>query len=157
MASYLILTPPGKSANDEKARFIRDRFTGMAFVFPAIWLAMHRLWLLAAAAFAVQLVAAWLQADASLSLTGIALQLALSTLTALEGPAAIARNLERRGWTLRSVVSAEDLAMAEDIYFNDDETPAPAAQPVAPHGTARGSGSAGSSPAFGLIGYDGGR
>ncbi len=46
MASYLIMTPPGAPADDERARFIADGFSWAAFFFPGPWLIVKRAWLI---------------------------------------------------------------------------------------------------------------
>lgn len=152
-ASYLIMTPPGAPAGTEKAIFIRDGFRWSVFFFPAIWLLVHRLWFWGLLAVVLQFSAAALSLSAELAGAGWVLTLAVSLLTALEGPQALARTREERDWTLRTVVSARDLESAEQIYYGDQVSAgaqAPAAVPSidAPAKAAR-------PPALGLLGYDG--
>ena len=111
-ASYLILTPPGEPPAAEKAAFIRDGFRWTAFFFPAIWLLVHRLWFWGVLALVAQFAASALSASPQLGVAGWVLSLAISILTALEGPQALVRAREAGDWTLRSVVTAPDLETA---------------------------------------------
>ncbi len=47
-SSYLVLdaAPGGTDVTHEKTRAIRDGFTLLGFLFPWLWLLVHRLWLL---------------------------------------------------------------------------------------------------------------
>ncbi len=152
-ASYLILTPPGEPAAAEKAAFIRDGFRWTAFFFPAIWLLVHRLWFWGILALVAQFAASALSASPQLGVAGWVLSLAISILTALEGPQALLRAREAGDWTLRSVVTAPDLETAEMIYYGAQETPdktTAAALPASDTST-----KATRPPALGLLGYDG--
>ncbi|WP_421592090.1 DUF2628 domain-containing protein [Shinella sp. M27] len=122
MATFLFLIPPGAKSGDEKARIIRDRFSWIAFVLPVIWLLWHRAWLAAALAFAVQALGAAISDHPVFGLAGLGIYLATSLIVALEGPAMVVAGLERSGWTVDAVVSADDRATAEEIYYM--ETPA---------------------------------
>ena len=126
MATFLVLIPPGAKSQDERARFIRDRFSWLAFFLPVVWLLWHRAWLAAALAFAVQSLGSAVADHPVFGLAGLGLCLATSLLVALEGPSMVVAGLERRGWTVDAVISADDRATAEDIY--DTETPAGEAQ-----------------------------
>ncbi|MFC6446285.1 DUF2628 domain-containing protein [Shinella zoogloeoides] len=126
MAAFLVLIPPGARKGDEKARIVRDRFSWLALFLPVIWLLWHRAWLAAALAFAVQALGSAVADHPVFGLAGLGLCLATSLLVALEGPSMVVAGLERRGWTVDAVISADDRATAEDIY--DTETPAGEAQ-----------------------------
>ena len=114
MASYLVLTSPGALKSDENARFIADKFSWLAFVLPAIWLLYQRQWVAGIAVAILQGLIAFATPEPSLA--GFLIELALRLLVALEGPAFVARRLEAAGWTLQSVVTADDLPTAEMIY-----------------------------------------
>ncbi len=116
MASYLVLTSPGAPKNDDGARFIADKFSWLAFVFPAIWLLFKRQWIAGIGVAIFQGLIAFLTQDPSAMLAGLLIELALRMLIALEGPAFIARRLEAQGWTLQAIVTADDLTAAEMIY-----------------------------------------
>jgi hypothetical protein len=158
MASYLILTPesgPGK--DHENTRFTRDGFSLSAFLFPAIWLLCHRLWLLGIGTLLLQGIGLELIRRPALWPAGFALLLAISVLTAIEGRILRVRALSVQGFVTNGLVSARNLSEAEEIYFSDigDETPQDI-QPMRrdiPAGVASAHGGA----ALGLIGYDGGR
>lgn len=117
MASYMILTPPGGPADDERARFVADGFSWGAFLFPALWLFSKRMWLFGIAVAVLQILLISLSAIAGGVLAALLLHLALALLVALEGPMLIVRRLTIRGWTLRAIVPARDLETAEEIYF----------------------------------------
>jgi Protein of unknown function (DUF2628) len=158
MASYVILTPvtgPGK--DHQKTRFIRDGFSLLAFFFPGIWLLCHRLWLLGIGALLLQGIGLELIHEPALWPAGFMLLLAISVLTAVEGRMLFARSLSAGGFLTDGLVSARNLAEAEEIYLSgiSDERPEdirpvrwdiPNANTGGAHGTA-----------LGLIGYDGGR
>lgn len=114
MASYLVLTSPGAPRTEVDARFIADKFSWIAFVFPAIWLLFQRQWLAGIAAALLQGLVAFATPEPSLA--GFLIELALRLLVALEGPAFVARRLEAAGWTLQSIITADDLPTAEMIY-----------------------------------------
>ncbi|MGV1767098.1 DUF2628 domain-containing protein [Rhizobium rhizogenes] len=161
MASYLILTPPGgPDGNQDETRFIRDGFSWRAFLFPTLWMIYHRLWLHAAAAFLLQGIALELIRRPGFFAAGIAILIGVRILAALEGPNAVYRRLADGGWRTEGLVSAQNLAMAEEIHFSGIE---PKAQenirannwdiPSYPNNNNSGHGGS----TFGLPGYDGGR
>ncbi|MBB4186627.1 DUF2628 domain-containing protein [Sinorhizobium terangae] len=119
MASYLIMTPPGAPADDERARFIADGFSWPAFFFPALWLMSKRAWLLGIAVAVLQILLIFLSSVPGAFAPSLFMQLALSLLVSLEGPLLVARNLKKRDWTLRLIVPARDLETAEEIYFSN--------------------------------------
>lgn len=160
MASYLILTPPGgPDGNQDKTRFIRDGFSWKAFLFPTLWILYQRLWLHAAAAFLLQGIALELIRRPGFFTAGIAILIGVRLLAALEGPNAVYRRLADTGWKTEGLVSAQNLATAEEIHFSGIQ---PKAQENIrannwdilsyPNNNSGRSGST-----FGLPGYDGGR
>lgn len=121
MASYLIMTPPGAPADDERARFIADGFSWAAFFFPGPWLIVKRAWLIRIFVSVLQfllLLAATMPGGFSAALL---IHLALGLIVSLEGPLLVARKLSARDWTFRSVVPARDLETAEEIYYSNAE------------------------------------
>lgn len=126
MATFLVLIPPGAKSQDERARFIRDRFSWLALFLPVIWLLWHRAWLAAALAFTVQALGSAVADHPVFGLAGLGLYVATGLLVALEGPSMVVASLERRGWTVDAVIAADDRETAEDIY--DLETPAGTAE-----------------------------
>ncbi len=118
MASYLIMTPPGAPADDERARFIADGFSWTAFFFPALWLMAKRAWLLAISVAVLQILLILLSTLPGGFAAALTMQVALSLLVSLEGPLFIARKLSAEDWTLRSIVPARNIETAEEIYFS---------------------------------------
>ncbi|HXV32248.1 MAG TPA: DUF2628 domain-containing protein [Sinorhizobium sp.] len=119
MASYLIMTPPGAAADDERARFIADGFSWTAFFFPALWLIAKRAWLLGILVAVLQILLILLSSVPGGFLAALIMQVALSLLVSLEGPLFIAVRLTARDWMLRSIIPARDIETAEDIYFSN--------------------------------------
>jgi len=114
MASYLVLTSPGALKSDDNARFIADKFSWIAFVLPAFWLLYQRQWIAGITVAILQGLIAFAVPEPSAA--GLLIELALRLLVALEGPAFVAWRLQARGWTLQSVIPADDLVTAEMIY-----------------------------------------
>ncbi|CAN7171001.1 DUF2628 domain-containing protein [Pararhizobium sp. LjRoot235] len=151
MASYLVLTPPAALRNDEHARFIADKFSWIAFLFPAIWLLVKRQWIAGITVAILQSTVTILTSEPRAMLAGLLVELALRLLVALEGPALVARRLESDGWTLQSVIATDDLALAEMIYDHEAAAHAPGdtgrQPPALPQTTAKSEGRT----AFGLF------
>ena len=158
MATFLVLIPPGSQSKDEKARIIRDRFSWLAFIVPVVWLIWHRAWLAAALAFAVQSLGSAITGHPLFGLAGLGISLATGLLVALEGPSMVVFSLERKGWTVDAVISADDRATAEEIYYMENQTgsmPAPkGARPVLP---ASETSARRHAPMLGLTGFEEGR
>jgi len=158
MATFLVLIPPGAKAGDEKARFLRDRHSWLAFFVPVFWLLWHHAWLAAALAFAVQSLGSAITDHPIFGLAGLGISLATGLLVALEGPSMVLKTLERKGWTVDAVISADDLAMAEEIYYMENPTgdvsapeSARTALPASETSTRR------HAPMLGLVGFEEGR
>ncbi|MBM7049174.1 MULTISPECIES: DUF2628 domain-containing protein [Rhizobium] len=165
MASYLILTPPGAPDRSEVSdryrdgtRFIRDGFSWKAFLFPTLWMLFHRLWLHAAATFLLQGLALELMRQPGLFAAGAAVLLGVHVLSALEGPHALSQRLIDRGWKMENLVSAHDLATAEEIHFSEvEQQPQQNIHSKDWDISANNTNPSRSGPNFGLPGYDGGR
>jgi len=129
MTAFLVLASPGAQIPDERSVVIADRFAPFAFVAPVIWLLFHRLWLEAFAAILVTVTATVLASTAGQPVLGIALDLALSLIVALEGRNWRAAALQRRGWRLVDVIETDDPDLAFDIHASqvgkDKKAPAP--------------------------------
>lgn len=152
MASYLILTPPGAAADDERARFIADGFSWTAFLFPALWLIAKRAWLLGILVAVLQFLLVLLSALPGGFTAALIMHLALGLLVSLEGPLFIAWKLSARDWTLRSIVPARDVETAEEIYFsNSTVTARPKSATPLPPIESSGSGRAESSAGLGIF------
>ncbi|TXH82978.1 MAG: DUF2628 domain-containing protein [Rhizobium sp.] len=165
MASYLILTPPGapnRSAVSDRyrdeTRFIRDGFSWKAFLFPTLWMLFHRLWLHAVAAFVLQGIALELMRQPGLFAAGAALLLGVHVLAAVEGPHTLGNSLVGRGWKVSNLVSAHDLATAEEIHFSQlEQEPQQDIHPKNWDISAATKNTSRPGQSFGLPGYDGGR
>lgn len=116
MTAYLVLASPGAQIPDERSVVIADRFAPWAFIAPVIWLLFNRLWLAAFAAVLVMAAATFLASSAGQPVLGLALDLALSLITALEGRAWRAAALQRRGWRLVDVIETEDPDLAFELH-----------------------------------------
>jgi hypothetical protein len=157
-SSYLVLTAPdGADKAHEKTRFIRDGFTVLGFLFPWIWLASHRLWLHAILAFLLQSLGGALMDRPGLWLVGAAITFGTSLLVALEGQNFRVRNLVSKGWDEDALVSADSLAVAEEIYFSDIRTDIRDDRMPSPQWDSASRGDRGSATSLGLFGFDGGR
>jgi hypothetical protein len=118
MASYIVLeAPQGPDSNHSNTRFIADRFAWLALIFPFVWLAAHRLWLLALAVFLAQIIVVQLAAALGLGSAGFLGVLAISLLVALEGRQLVISHLTSRGWSLKAALPTDNLNAAEQIYY----------------------------------------
>jgi len=116
MTAYLVLASPGAPIPDERSVVIADRFAPFAFIAPVIWLLFNRLWLEAFAAALVLAAATLLSGTLGQPALGMAISLALSLITALEGRGWRAAALQRRGWRLVDVIETDDPDVAFDIH-----------------------------------------
>lgn len=114
----------------ERARFVRDGFSWLAFFVPVIWLLVHRVWrwLLVILAFDVALMVLGSRfglPPATLTLAGL-LEMVF---VGLEARHWYGLALERRGFELADVVQADTLEDAEHRFFDrfTAEQPAPTA------------------------------
>lgn len=116
------------------AVFLRDRFHLVAFLLPFVWLAAHRLYLLAALALLVQAGLWALGQMQGFGLAGAVLPVLFGMAVALEGPRLVAWSLRRRGYREAGIVNAADREEAEMIYYGSAERApdlaAPAVDPV---------------------------
>ncbi|MFD2239152.1 DUF2628 domain-containing protein [Aureimonas populi] len=104
----------------ERALLVRDHFSWVAFLVPAIWLLAHRLilsgLLVLAAQVAVLAAAARLGAEGA----GLAVLVLLSLAVALEGPRLRVWRARRHGAREVAIVHAASHEEAELIYFGSD-------------------------------------
>jgi Protein of unknown function (DUF2628) len=118
MKRFIVMAEPNVPHGDG-IRFIRDGFRPIAFVLPVVWQLWNRLWLQAAVTFAVMgFVAAVSNAflPAMLPVISGLANFAIGLTTALEGPAWLAADLERKGHAVRDVLIAGSQAEAEEIF-----------------------------------------
>jgi hypothetical protein len=155
MASFYVLTPPGMTNPEKQTLFIRDGFSWLAFLFPAPWLLVRRLWLIAGLSVVLYLLSIVAAEYWGLDGLPVAYALILSLWTGLEGGHVRAHWLTRKGWDLKATIAAADIETAEEIYFQD-MTQTTSTAPV--HGLSGGPTSHPSNDvALGLIGPYGGR
>lgn len=114
MAVYEVYIPPADRSDGEpalNARYVADRASVLALIFPFVWLLWHRLWFWLAA---YMLVAFFLSALGATSMAVLAATLTFlpGLYIYLEGPNMIAGKLELQGWRLGGLVEAanEDAA-----------------------------------------------
>lgn len=120
MVAFLVLSPPGTAARDADCRFVRDGFSWLAAIAPALWAIARGLYMdalvLAVIRFGglVALLAPGFQA------LGWTVLLTSSLICGFEARHRLARVLMSRGWRDRGVVTAIDLAEAEAIHYGVD-------------------------------------
>ncbi|WP_068311226.1 DUF2628 domain-containing protein [Polycladidibacter hongkongensis] len=152
MTTYLALMP--KSASNaqpsvldmERAHFVKDRFTWLAFFFPIIWLLFHRMWLVFLGYIAAIAVLILLTPYTSEYTSG-ALSFVFSLVFAFEAGALRNWTLQRKGFVLRDVINASSRAEAEQRFFDklsgaapEEPTGAPQDRPAMPPLQSGGSG-----------------
>ncbi|WP_299868861.1 DUF2628 domain-containing protein [uncultured Hoeflea sp.] len=115
MSTYLIFARPESAIPDEGSVIVADRFSSLAFIAPLIWLLFNRLWVEAVLVLLLSLAAGLMIAQGWFG-SALALNLAISTVTGLEGRNWRAANLARRGWRLADLVEADDPDTAFDIH-----------------------------------------
>jgi hypothetical protein len=119
MPTFTVHAPPsGGETGPDRFLFVRDGFHGWAFIAPALWLLVSRLWL-ALAIYVVVMLAlvgglAWLGLG---STAVIAAALCVSLLIGLEAASIRRWTLARRGWGSLGFVVGEDDDEAERRFF----------------------------------------
>ncbi|MBX4890759.1 DUF2628 domain-containing protein [Rhizobium bangladeshense] len=159
-SSYIFLTPPGATnATADETRTIRDGFTFLGLLFPWIWLLAHRLWLHAAAAFALQTIGGALMDEPGLWPAGVTIMLGVNMIVGLEGQNWRIRDLAAKGWNENALIAADKLDIAEQIYFSDGPAAADHDDTVVPDWQNKpgANSSRGQATSLGLFGFDGGR
>ncbi len=119
MASWIVMEKPRDPQGAQDIAFIRDGFSFLAFLFPPLWLLWNRLWIEAALAFAALLGGAALERVTGLGLAAPLLSLLVSLFVGLEGNGLRVNALLRRGWSILTVIEADDLTDAETRYAAD--------------------------------------
>lgn len=122
MSTYLVMAPPGltdPAVSPEAAErmvFIPDRFSWFAFIFSALYLLWHRMWLplIAYLAISVGLEIAALEIGGSAP--GFA-AVVLSLLLGFEANNLRRWSMERTGWRTVGLACGSDLSEAELRFF----------------------------------------
>jgi hypothetical protein len=112
MQVFLVMRDEEMPAAD--SLFLRDGFSGAAFLFAPFWLAVHRLWLPALAYVLAAVGISHLHVGPAGLLC---LFLALHAFFGLEGQAMRAADLGKRGYALTEIVAGDTLDDAELRYF----------------------------------------
>jgi hypothetical protein len=121
MPTYTVhAPPPGKGENEPKRFvFLRDGFHGWAFIAPALWLLVYRLWLgfIGYAVVVAVVIGGLLWLGASEGAV-IAAALCISLLFGFEAASIRRWTLARRGWRMLGFVVGEDKEIAEQRFFS---------------------------------------
>lgn len=129
-------TADGAAADPAALVFVKDGFSWPALLFPPVWLIWHRLWLTlliwVAAVVVLSILSGLAGSDASTAVT-----ILFAFWFALEANGFRRWTLERRGYTLVSVVEGRTVVEAERRFFAetmhaDAEPVAPSSMPMAP-------------------------
>lgn len=119
MRSYLVLTPPGGADRDHRSTLVlADGFSWLGLLLPWLWLFWRGLWLAGIVILALQIGALALILAAGMPVAGILALIALSLLVGLEGRHYHSEVMVRDGWTLETILFAQDLTTAEQMYFS---------------------------------------
>jgi hypothetical protein len=159
-SSYVVLTAPGGAdVAHDRTQIIRDGFAVLGFLFPWLWLAAHRLWPHAVAAFLLQGLGGALIDRREVWPVGAAITFGTSLLVALEGQNLRIRRLVSKGWEEDALVSADSLPVAEEVYFSREGTDLGGERwaPLPQWGASKDLARKGSATSLGLFGFDGGR
>jgi Protein of unknown function (DUF2628) len=114
MARFIVLERPGDA---EGAVIVRDAFSILGLLVPVIWLAWHRLWFAALAAFGLLVLAGLAARSLGFSAPLVAAELMAALYVALEGATMRVAALEARGYAIVNVVHADSMAEAEIRHF----------------------------------------
>ncbi|WP_334174747.1 DUF2628 domain-containing protein [Pseudoxanthobacter sp.] len=134
MRRFSVMEPPASgdgSRDADRVAFVREGFSWVALIVPALWLLCGRMWL----AFAVFIVA-----DIALAVlgtrisedAGMVLSLALNVVVAFEAAGLKRWHLTRRGFREVAVIEAPGRAAAEQRYFAARLAARVAATPAGP-------------------------
>ncbi|WP_102868143.1 DUF2628 domain-containing protein [Pseudovibrio exalbescens] len=123
MATFIVMAPPEVTADtltEASARritFVRDGLSWGALLIPLIWMLYRRMWWVFLAYLVVvtvlQLTVGQLPGSMS-----VPLYLAFAILFALEGNSLRQWSLERKGWQMLGIISADNRAEAEIRFFD---------------------------------------
>ena len=117
MASYIVLSPPGGEARDERNRFIKDGFALWAALFPFLWALTKRLYVEAIVLLALQIGLAILADDPQFELPASVAAIVLGLLWGFEARNWQANRLEKTGWRQQTIIVAQSLGDAEAMFY----------------------------------------
>lgn len=119
MISYIVLeAPAGPDRDHRSTRFIADRFSWLAFLFPWIWFAVQRLWWIAIGIVVLQVAAGQVSGLDGFAATGLSFAILTALVAGFEARNLLVRHLVAKGWSVKTIVVAPDLSTAEDMYFS---------------------------------------
>ena len=115
MARFVVLRADARAGAepDGAVRIVRDGFSVWAFIVPAIWFLVNRMWFAAALAFAAQMVLGFLGAVPGLAIVAAFASLLLGFLIGCDANDWHARALVSRGWKWLAVIEADSRNEAE--------------------------------------------
>ncbi|MHB8886641.1 MAG: DUF2628 domain-containing protein [Methylovirgula sp.] len=132
MSVFTVQAPIGTlgAPEPDRAVFLREGFSWLAFFFPLLWLLWHRLWAFAALWLVGEGLLAWLAMQHFGVGTTLLIGLALRLLLGLEGNGLLRRKLAGRRYRLIDVITAEVAETAERLFFNRLSQPQDATAPA---------------------------
>jgi Protein of unknown function (DUF2628) len=140
MSVYTVHQPPlrgtERAPDPDRFIFVRDGFSIWAFLFSALWMLWHRLWLVlaiyVAVTAAIEMGLRYIGvSSAILAIVG----LLISLLIGFEGATLQRFTLGRRGWKHIGVVGGDDMEDAERRFFDSWVRAARAGPTVMPSST----------------------
>jgi len=122
MSVYTVHEPPpraGRARDPERFAFVRDGFSGWAFIAAALWMLWHRMWLvLIVYLVVVGGIEAALQYAGVSSFAIVVAGFLISLLIGFEAGTLRRFTLARRGWRNVGIVSGDSLEEAERRFFD---------------------------------------
>ncbi len=103
----------------ETAEFVPDGFSVWAFVFNTLWALYHRIWWLGGVCFAFAIAVEWLEYSEFISppVNGV-LSIGFFSFVGMQAHVWYSEALEKRGYTLVSVVAAPNVSLAQQRFFD---------------------------------------
>lgn len=157
MSSYIVLSPPGGEARDEKNRFIKDGFAIWAAIFPFLWALSKKLYVEALVLFAIELAIISLSQNPDMEGPATAVSLIISLLWGFEARNWLVGRLEKKGWRQEAVISAASLGDAEAMFYGSAAATPARERPWGLTATNRARTPDGTAMALGLMDYEKGR
>ncbi len=109
MVIYTVHEPPNASANRlesaEQLLFVKDGFSWLAALLPAVWMLWKRMWLELIVFMALAGLIVWMSTKLGAPDLGNGILLAMQVLFGFEAGNLYSASLERRGWPLVGTVS----------------------------------------------------
>ena len=136
MAIYTVLVPRhlvDVVDRADRTAFVRDGFSGWAFLLGPFFLLRHRAWIAAAAWLVLVLAGAWFARLMHLPpAADLVLLAVLAVFLGLEGNDLRRGALERRGFDLAGIAAGRSRQDAEQAFFRAEPAPMPVTLPPNP-------------------------